>query len=352
MFLYLLYRIYFCEKISFVDTKGKTDNNTCYLSFPEVLTLHYIDNERNMIRRPRRSSVGADLPENRDHPLYNNAALIPQTANGSYPCNIDTMTQRNIRRKKQRRHTSLLQRFHSCYLPCGEAWRLALITIISLVWLCFWISRLTLHQMTTTTQSKLPKTPKMRATISHRVLTNSLNVTILFPSILAENVKRMFAMPNTVLSSVNKRPDFGGIELRIAEDTRFRSKERIIYHDYHANEGYNEMLLAEQQDDDEVIESYYAFDDDAKRNPYVEYDDPDIHSRKQCRRTSWHRDLPIMCNLLHEFDFPNNVGIGHTRFLRFVRCPVQCCFISNAFILTLTYCISLSIVLEHIGKCI
>ena len=172
-------------------------------------------------------------------------------------------------------------------------------------------------------------TTKMRATSNRRVLyrpeiislTNSPDVTIVYPPM---DVKRTVAIPSKFLA-VDKRPDFGGIELRIAEDIRFRSKERTIYHDYHADEGYAEMLM--ERDDDEVIESYYAFDDDAKRNPYVEYDDPDIHVRKQCHRTSWHRDLPIICNSLHEFDFRNSVGIGHTRFLRFVYIQSTfCCY--------------------------
>lgn len=305
-----------------------------------------------MIRRPRRSSIGGDLRGDLNNPLYS-VALIPQTS--SCPFNFDrtalTQQQRHVRRKKQQRYTAS-KRIQSYFLRRDGLGRFALISM-SLVLLCFWITHSTLHQMMIRPSNFA--TTKTRATINRRVLhqpeiislSNSSDLKMLYPPM---DVKRMVTMPSTFLA-INKRPDFGGIELRIAEDIRFRSKERIIYHDYHAEEGYTEMLM--EYDDDEVIESYYAFDDDAKRNPYVEYDDPDIHLRKQCRRTSWHRDLPISCNALHEFDFRNSVGIGHTRFLRFVTFNVHSicycfqCIHSDPYMLHPFY-----IAMEHIDKCI
>ena len=60
---------------------------------------------------------------------------------------------------------------------------------------------------------------------------------------------------------------------------------------------------------------YYAFDDDEKRNPLVRWDDDSIQNEKFCRRTSWHRDLPIDCNRLHEYDVSGSFLVGETRYL-------------------------------------
>jgi len=57
------------------------------------------------------------------------------------------------------------------------------------------------------------------------------------------------------------------------------------------------------------------FADDAARNPLVAYDDPNIQNEKQCRRTAWHRDLPINCNVIHEFDILTRFSSGDTKFL-------------------------------------
>jgi hypothetical protein len=107
--------------------------------------------------------------------------------------------------------------------------------------------------------------------------------------------------------------DFGELDIRILEDKSSRQQRRQVLHDFHEDLGYSELL--NEADDDEEVESYYAFDDDEKRSPYVAWDDPDIHERKKCRRTSWHRDLPINCNVLHELDVLDRMRTGEIRYL-------------------------------------
>jgi hypothetical protein len=104
-----------------------------------------------------------------------------------------------------------------------------------------------------------------------------------------------------------KHFDHGGLEIKILEEERLRQQRREIYHNF-------EQLTPDDGDDD-MDDFYYAFDDDAKRNPLVAWDDPDIQDQKTCRRTSWHRDLPINCNNLHEFDVLERFRSGNTKYL-------------------------------------
>lgn len=107
--------------------------------------------------------------------------------------------------------------------------------------------------------------------------------------------------------------DHGDLEIKILEDESMRQQRREIYHDFEEDRSYN-VLTADDGDDD-MDDFYYAFDDDYKRNPLVGWDDPDIQDEKQCRRTSWHRDLPIDCNRLHEFDVLGRFRSGGTKYL-------------------------------------
>ena len=60
---------------------------------------------------------------------------------------------------------------------------------------------------------------------------------------------------------------------------------------------------------------YYAYDDDQIRNTYTQWDDDNIQNEKTCRRTSWHRDLLIDCNKLHEFDLQTRFVVDDTHFV-------------------------------------
>lgn len=105
--------------------------------------------------------------------------------------------------------------------------------------------------------------------------------------------------------------DFGDLNLRLFADDTYL--QRAIYKDDPpALNGEEEAPLLLQDDYDD---NYYAFDDDAARNPYVDFDDDVVRTTKTCRRTAWHRRLPIDCNKLHEFDFLR-YDVGSASFLR------------------------------------
>jgi hypothetical protein len=70
-----------------------------------------------------------------------------------------------------------------------------------------------------------------------------------------------------------------------------------------------------KQTNDDMDYYYYALDDDALRNPLIAYNDDTVQDEKRCRRTSWHRDLHITCNSLHEMDAVRGFGDGRASFL-------------------------------------
>lgn len=141
------------------------------------------------------------------------------------------------------------------------------------------------------------------------------NVAVIFPPQRFRAPPRKLAVPIIRPSSAhdNER-DFGNLELRFPEYETFR---RFVYHDTNEDAGY--FKLWKDADDDGDMESYYAFDDDDKRNPLIKYDDPDIHLKKKCRRTNWHRQLPITCNTIHKYDFQSHIRRGETKFLGYVE---------------------------------
>jgi hypothetical protein len=89
--------------------------------------------------------------------------------------------------------------------------------------------------------------------------------------------------------------DYGGLDVRFFAEEGMR---RVIYKDTIAN-GKDDDVSKNYND----VDYYYMFDDDEKRNPYVAWHDKHLHETKKCRRTAWHRRLPIDCNSMHEFDF-------------------------------------------------
>jgi len=101
--------------------------------------------------------------------------------------------------------------------------------------------------------------------------------------------------------------DYGGLHLDfLATD----DGTRVIYYDFGLDEG--EVLTGTGDDD---VESYYAFDDDVNRNPYIEWSDDKIQDEKHCRRTSWHRDVYLNCNPFHEFGLVDTFPEGLTKYL-------------------------------------
>lgn len=118
-----------------------------------------------------------------------------------------------------------------------------------------------------------------------------------------------------------KEPDYDGLKIQFFMYDDDGPVRRYIFRSYRNEWTYEELqhwdpvtleFLEDLQDD---VDYYYAFDDDIKRNPLFGYDDDRIQGEKHCRRTSWHRDLNINCNSLHEFDVQYRFRSGEASFL-------------------------------------
>lgn len=92
------------------------------------------------------------------------------------------------------------------------------------------------------------------------------------------------------------RPNHGGIHAKALSATDWQRK---IAPEEEEMPSRQSVRLGHHRSVHDTVDDYYAFDDDVKRNPYSSGDESE---RKFCRRTSWHRNLPINCNSLHEFD--------------------------------------------------
>jgi hypothetical protein len=130
-------------------------------------------------------------------------------------------------------------------------------------------------------------------------------------------------------------PDFGGLHIRmlVVDDALLKHDEESSsnHHDHHGagprrpvyyNDRYykdwyhsdDDMMREASNDIDEY--NYYAFDDDAKRDPYRPTEHNDIeHDNKTCRRVSWHREMQLNCLNFHEFDFANHVLQGSSKYI-------------------------------------
>lgn len=82
--------------------------------------------------------------------------------------------------------------------------------------------------------------------------------------------------------------------------------------DMHYWDPVTETFVEELNDTNDY---YYNFDDDVARNPLIAYEDDTIQDEKVCRRTAWHRNLLINCNVLHEFDVQQRFRHSDTSFL-------------------------------------
>ena len=117
-------------------------------------------------------------------------------------------------------------------------------------------------------------------------------------SFLSESASSVFHAPAedlVVTDEDSADDDDSELDLRRDHDDETVFARTLEPHDPRADRGFEELKFnAEGETDD--VESIYAFDDDAKRNPYTEYDDDNILYEKHCRRSSGYRDLPINCN--------------------------------------------------------
>jgi hypothetical protein len=89
--------------------------------------------------------------------------------------------------------------------------------------------------------------------------------------------------------------DYGGLALRTLEEGH---EGRRILRDGSLDEGKADRARPA----DDTNDYYYSLDDDDMRNTYRGWHDDAIHKRKRCRRTRWHRSLPVNCNTFHELD--------------------------------------------------
>lgn len=128
-----------------------------------------------------------------------------------------------------------------------------------------------------------------------------------------------FMEPGSLDEEARKRAtsaNFGDLDVRFFQ---YDGEHRAIYYNEREDWGYDELMYwdaatGEEQEDND-FDYYYAFDDDEARNPMIAYDDDTIQDEKHCRRTSWHRDLHVNCNKLHEFDVQDGFRKGDTSFL-------------------------------------
>jgi hypothetical protein len=104
--------------------------------------------------------------------------------------------------------------------------------------------------------------------------------------------------PSKEFRSRSKGREFG-LELKIMEEIQ----QRVMYHDFDVDRSAEARRRSSAQ---HTGESYYAFDDDARRNPYNMYDDNSIAKTHRCRRTSLHRRNPVSCNPFHELGIADN----------------------------------------------
>ena len=122
--------------------------------------------------------------------------------------------------------------------------------------------------------------------------------------------------PKKVLSSGGgtgyDTADYGGLYIDVFEED---GAARAIYHDFSLDETKAERHPRDPEE--ETVDAYYAYDDDARRNPY-RYQPK--HSGKRCRRTKLHRRSPLNCNSVYELDlFSALRKVGRSQYVGYVE---------------------------------
>jgi len=136
----------------------------------------------------------------------------------------------------------------------------------------------------------------------------SRKIDLLLPSTVASKTSAL--LPSILDAKGKERQaakNFGGLEMKFLDTD---GDGRIIHHDPHFDKG--KVLIGKGDDD---VEYYYAFDDDAKRNPVNGWFDRRLYRKKRCRRTNWHRDLYLNCNSFHELGLLDSFRKGETKSL-------------------------------------
>jgi hypothetical protein len=150
------------------------------------------------------------------------------------------------------------------------------------------------------------------ASITHRSPAYNPLVRVSFPSLLSFPYKRqakhssgMFPSwinppnsPGDSFRQMARKSSYGGLVLMMLENV---ADGRVMFHDF-SDEEQVDIIGSRRNasDNDDNVDYYYDFDDDALRNPLRGYDDDTIASKHRCRRTAWHRNVPLNCNMFHE----------------------------------------------------
>ena len=114
----------------------------------------------------------------------------------------------------------------------------------------------------------------------------------------------------------SKNPNYGGLTVYMFEEAGLK---RMIVHDPHLDEG----KFDRPRPKDDTNDYYYNLDDDNLRNTYRGWDDDKIYQEKRCRRTNWHRILPVNCNTFHEFDIRTVAHLGGLTHVGYVHVSIQ-----------------------------
>lgn len=110
-----------------------------------------------------------------------------------------------------------------------------------------------------------------------------------------------------------QRRNYGGLDIAMLEDP---DVGRRIHRDRTLDQGKHDRI---RPTDDVMNDNYYNLDDDNLRNTYRGWgDDQQLYRTKRCRRTKWHRNLPLNCNTFHEYDLPtvaHRGGLNHVGYV-------------------------------------
>jgi hypothetical protein len=113
-----------------------------------------------------------------------------------------------------------------------------------------------------------------------------------------------------------REPHYGGLNFLMLEE---EGEARRIYHDWTLGEGKRDR----PRPTDDTNDYYYSLDDDDMRNTYRGWSDDTLHKKKRCRRTSWHRNVPVNCNAFHELDVRTAAQHRGFRHVGYVHRPAK-----------------------------
>jgi hypothetical protein len=104
--------------------------------------------------------------------------------------------------------------------------------------------------------------------------------------------------PEVSFKLMGRKSSYGGLVLMMLENA---AGGRVMFHDLSEDERVDIINLRRNaSSNDDNVDFYYNFDDDALRNPARVNNDDTVAGTRRCRRTAWHRNIPLNCNMFHE----------------------------------------------------